>query len=70
MRDCGARSSSDVEHLAAGLHVDVLNTANDGSGQLGSEGVPHSVFNLFSCFLDLHNREPRELRSKRDLMSC
>lgn len=49
----GARGSTKVEDLGARLHVDVLNTTDDTSSQLGSEGVPHSVFNLFSCFLDL-----------------
>jgi hypothetical protein len=44
-----------VKDLAAWLHVDVFDTTDDGCSELGSEGVPHSVFNLFSCFLDLFN---------------
>lgn len=53
VRHSGAGGSAQIEDLAAGLHVDVLDTTNDTSSELGSEGVPHSVLNLFSCFLDL-----------------
>jgi hypothetical protein len=50
-----AGSSTKVKNLAARFHVDILKTTDNTSSELGSEGVPHSVFNLFSCFLDLLN---------------
>ena len=42
--DGSTRSTAEVENLGAGLHVDVVDTAQNASGKLGSEGVPHAVF--------------------------
>jgi hypothetical protein len=44
VRHTGTGRSTEVQHLAAGAHVDVVDTTEDTSGQLGSEGVPHTVF--------------------------
>jgi hypothetical protein len=44
VRHTGARRSTEVQHLAAGAHVDVIDTTENTSGQLGSEGVPHAIF--------------------------
>lgn len=46
VRDGSTRGSTKVKDLAAGLHVDVLHTTKDTSGQLRTEGVPHAVFGL------------------------
>lgn len=44
VRHTGARCSAKVQDLAARAHVDVVNTTEDTSGQLASEGVPDAVF--------------------------
>jgi hypothetical protein len=44
VRHTGTRRSTKVQHLAAGAHVDVVDTTEDTRRQLGSEGVPHAVF--------------------------
>ena len=33
-------------YLLARAHVDVVDTAQDGSGQLGAEGIPRAVLDL------------------------
>lgn len=48
MRDRGARCRTQVKHLAAGLHVNVLQSTQDTSGQLGTERIPYAVFGLGS----------------------
>ena len=50
----GSGSSSNIEDLAAWLHVDVSDTSNDGSSDLGSEWVPDSVLCLNTFFLFLY----------------
>ena len=44
--DRGTGSGTEVEDLAAGLHVDVLETTEDTCCQLGSERVPDAVLGL------------------------
>jgi hypothetical protein len=39
-------SSTKVEHLGTGTHVDIIQTTKDTGSQLGTEGVPHTVFGL------------------------
>jgi hypothetical protein len=41
--DTGSGSSTKVKNLAARAHVDVVDTTEDTSGQLASEGVPDTV---------------------------
>lgn len=43
VRHTSARRSTEVEDLAARAHVDVVDTTEDTSSQLASEGVPHAV---------------------------
>lgn len=45
-----AASSAQVEDLGARLDVNLLNTAENGSSQFGSERIPYSVLNLFAVF--------------------
>ena len=49
--DGGPRSSPQVQHLGAGLDVNVLHPSNNGCSQLGSEGVPRSVLHFDLPFL-------------------
>ena len=44
--DGGTASSTEVEDLGAGLHVDVVQTTQDTSSKLATEGVPDTVFDL------------------------
>lgn len=44
--DGGTRGSTKVKNLAAGSHVNVLETTEDTGSQLGTEGVPHTVLDL------------------------
>lgn len=44
--DGSTTGTTDVENLGTGLHVDVVQTTKDTSGQLGTEGVPHTVLSL------------------------
>lgn len=46
--DRGARGRAKVQDLVAGLDPDVVQTAEDTGGKLGSEGVPDAVFGLGS----------------------
>jgi len=50
--DCGSRGSSKIEDLGAWLDVNGLNTSENGSGQLGAEGVPCAVLNLLIARLN------------------
>jgi len=53
VRAGSARGSAKVEDLAARLHVDVADSANNAGRNLGSEGVPDAVFDLILTFLAL-----------------
>lgn len=44
VRDRGTGCGAEVEHFAAGLHVDVFQTTQDTCGQLGAKRVPDTVF--------------------------
>lgn len=44
--DGSSRGGTEVKDLAARLHVDGLETTKDTGGQLGTEGVPHTVLDL------------------------
>lgn len=46
VRDGGTASSTQVENLGAGLHVDVVQATQDTGSKLGTEGVPHTVLDL------------------------
>lgn len=46
VRDGGTGSATEIEHLGSGLHVDVSDTGDDGRANLGSEGVPDTIFSL------------------------
>lgn len=48
VRDRGTGGGTEVENLRAGLHVDVVETTEDTSGQLRTEGIPHAVLDLSS----------------------
>lgn len=48
---CGARSGAQVQYLGAGRHVDVVDTAENGGGQLRSERIPHTVLDLLAVGL-------------------
>jgi hypothetical protein len=45
-RSTDSRSSSEVEHLGTRLDVDVVETSQDTSSKLASEGVPYSELGL------------------------
>lgn len=44
--DGGTAGSTQIEDLAARLHVDVVETTQDTSGKLAAERVPHTVLDL------------------------
>ena len=46
--DAGARGGAEVEDLAAGRHVDVVDAAEHARRKLRPEGVPHPVLCLLS----------------------
>lgn len=46
VRDGGTGGGTEVEDLAAGLHVDVVHASEDTGCQLGAERVPDAVFGL------------------------
>lgn len=46
MRDCCAGSPAKIEHLGPGGHVNVVDTTENGGGQLGTEGVPNAVLDF------------------------
>ena len=46
VRDGGTAGTTDVQDLGTRLHVDVVQTTQDTSSQLGTEGVPHAVLGL------------------------
>mmetsp|Transcript_41535 Transcript_41535/g.104740 ORF Transcript_41535/g.104740 Transcript_41535/m.104740 type:complete len:249 (-) Transcript_41535:128-874(-) len=48
MRDSGTRGSTQVENLGTGTDPDVLDTTQNGGGDLGTERVPHTVLDLLS----------------------
>ena len=50
VRDGCSAGSAQVEDLGARLDVDLVNTAEDGRSQLGSERIPYSVLDLFAIF--------------------
>ena len=79
VRDRRAGSSSQIKHLAAGLHEDVADTAlqsrreaipyQNGSAQLRTERVPLSVFDLLSRRALLVRNTPHRYRKvDRDLL--
>ena len=43
--DGSTGGSTEIEDLGTGAHVDVVNTTKDTGSQLGTEGVPNTVFN-------------------------
>ena len=47
--DGGTAGRSEIEDLGTGLHEDIIKTTEDTGGQLGSEGIPHAVFDLRGC---------------------
>jgi len=49
VRNTGTRGSTEVQHFAAGLHVDVVHTTEDTGCQLRAEGVPDTVFDFCCC---------------------
>ncbi|KAK1343539.1 hypothetical protein QTO34_016319 [Cnephaeus nilssonii] len=53
--DRGARGGAQVQHLALGLDVDLVDAAQDGRGQLGAEGVPGAVLHLRAALV---HRDP------------
>ena len=48
VRNGGAGSSTEVENLAAGSDVNVVDTGEDGSAEFRTERVPHAVLDLLS----------------------
>jgi len=46
VRHCSSRGSAQIEHVRAGSDVDIFDTAEDGGGDLTSEGIPLSVLDL------------------------
>lgn len=44
--DGGTTGRSKVENFGTRLHVDIIETAQDTGGKLGTEGVPHTVLDL------------------------
>jgi hypothetical protein len=46
MRDGSSRSSTEVQNLCARLNEDFIQTTQDTSCQLASEGIPDTVFDL------------------------
>ena len=53
MRNGGAGRSAKVQHLVAGLDVDVVHAAEDGRRDFRSERVPHTVLLLHRLVADL-----------------
>lgn len=51
MGDCGSGSTAQIQDLGARWHVNLLNAAQNGSSQLGAEGIPHTVLNLLAIGL-------------------
>jgi hypothetical protein len=51
VRHGSTRGSTEVEDAGARLDPHVLNTTDDGSGELGAERIPHPVLNLGSIGL-------------------
>jgi len=49
--DRRARGSTEVENLHARSNVEIVNTTKDCGGNLGSEGVPHTVLDLLTVLL-------------------
>ena len=49
----GTRCSADVQHLTAGLHVDITDATNDARSKFGSERVPHTILFLVSRTFNL-----------------
>ena len=56
VRNRSSTGSSDVEDLLAGGDVDVVQSTEDTSGQLGAERVPHAVFDLLGGQLGVGRR--------------
>lgn len=46
-----ARGTTQVQNLRARWHVYLLHTAENGSSQLGTEGIPDTVLNLLAVSL-------------------
>ena len=65
VRNSSSGGGSEVEDLAAGLHVNVFTSSDDGGSELGAEGVPDSVFSFDSLFfifsLNNNRHNAREL---------
>lgn len=51
VRHSCARGATQVQHLGARWHVYLLHTAENGCGQLGTEGIPDTVLNLLAVGL-------------------
>ena len=46
VRNGSSRSGTEVQNLLSWAHVDRLETTEDTSSQLASEGIPHTIFDL------------------------